>query len=133
VKVKEMLKTDDQSVKNMSLQEMLRVMDVATELRQQRESVEREFAVDETKRILRERLLKANELTGEKLTEADVDAAIDRYFQTLYTYSDPPNSWKVWLARLYVNRSGLLALITFFFVLMGLCWLVLRGLGFSMI
>ncbi|MBM4078044.1 MAG: hypothetical protein FJ267_20635, partial [Planctomycetes bacterium] len=85
-----MLKTDDQSVKNMSLQEMLRVMDVATELRQQRESVEREFAVDETKRILRERLLKANELTGEKLTEADVDAAIDRYFQTLYTYSDPP-------------------------------------------
>ena len=72
----------------LTLDEMLRVMDVATELRKQRETVEKEFAVDETKQMLRERLLAATSITGERVSEGEVDTAITQYFGTLYTYRE---------------------------------------------
>ena len=65
---------------SLSLSEMMRIMDVATEIRTQRETIEKEFAVDETKRLLREKLLKTTAITGERVTEAEVDAAIEAYF-----------------------------------------------------
>lgn len=90
-----------------TLDEMLRVMDVATELRKQRETVEKEFAVDETRQMLRERLLAATSITGERVSEVEVDTAIAQYFDTLYTYRDPPRSLNVTLAHLYVRRGQL--------------------------
>ena len=91
----------------LSLSEMMRIMDVATEMRNQRETVEKEFAVDETKRILREKLLQTTAITGERVTEAEVDAAIEAYFSTLYTYHEPEGSPSLWLAHLYVRRGHL--------------------------
>ena len=90
-----------------TLDEMLRVMDVATELRKQRETVEKEFAVDETKQMLRERLLAATSVTGERVSEVEVDTAISQYFDTLYTYREPPASFNKTLAHLYVRRGQL--------------------------
>ena len=82
-------------------------MDVATEMRNQRETVEKEFAVDETKRLLREKLLQTTAITGERVTEAEVDAAIEAYFSTLYTYREPKGSLPLMLAHLYVRRGQL--------------------------
>ena len=92
---------------SLSLSEMMRIMDVATEMRNQRETVEKEFAVDETKRLLREKLLQTTAITGERVTEAEVDAAIEAYFSTLYTYHEPKGSPSLMLAHLYVRRGHL--------------------------
>jgi Family of unknown function (DUF6384) len=92
---------------SLSLSEMMRIMDVATEMRNRRETVEKEFAVDETKRLLREKLLQTTSITGERVTEAEVDAAIEAYFSTLYTYREPTGSLSLMLAHLYVRRGHL--------------------------
>ena len=108
-----------------TLDEMLRVMDVATELRKQRETVEKEFAVDETKQILRERLLAATSITGERVSEVEVDTAITQYFDTLYTFREPTPSLTVTLAHLYVRRGQLSATLVLVLALgvAGLCML----------
>ena len=92
---------------SLSLAEMMRIMDVATEMRTQREAIEKEFAIADTKRMLREKLLKATSITGERVTEAEVDAAIEAYFSTLYTYQEPKTNLSVILARIYVRRDHL--------------------------
>ncbi len=109
-----------------SLDEMLRVMDVATELRKQRETVEKEFAVDETRQMLRERLLAATSITGERVSEAEVDTAIAQYFETLYTYREPPRSLNVTLAHLYVRRGQLSVTLAMVLALAGVGWYMLH-------
>jgi len=109
-----------------SLDEMLRVMDVATELRKQRETVEKEFAVDETKQMLRERLLAATSITGERISEVEVDTAITQYFDTLYTYREPPASFNKTLAHLYVGRGQLSVTLVLVLALSGVGWYMLH-------
>ncbi|MDH3583856.1 MAG: DUF6384 family protein [Phycisphaerae bacterium] len=101
---------------DLSLAEMMRVMDVATTLRRERTTAFRELDRDQTKAQLRQRLLAAAEVTGEAVTEREVDAAIDLYFQNLHTYRPPGRSVSVVLAHLYVMRRrivgyGLLAVV----------------------
>lgn len=88
----------------LSLPEMLRVMDLARVLREERASLEREFNVTEARTLLREKLLASTEITGEQLTPEEVDQAIEQYFASLHTYRDPPLSFEVFLAHLYVRR-----------------------------
>jgi hypothetical protein len=88
----------------LSLQEMLRVMDVARTLRKERETVAREFNRDETRLVLRERMLKTTAITGEKLTEAEVDAALELYFDNLHTFTPPPPGLSTFLAHAWVRR-----------------------------
>ncbi|MBC8117406.1 MAG: hypothetical protein H7062_23660, partial [Candidatus Saccharimonas sp.] len=109
-----------------TLDEMLRVMDVATELRKQRETVEKEFAVDETKQMLRERLLAATSITGERVSEVEVDTAITQYFDTLYTYREPPASFNKTLAHLYVRRGQLSVTLVMVLALAGVGWYMLH-------
>ena len=109
-----------------TLDEMLRVMDVATELRKQRETVEKEFAVDETKQMLRERLLAATSITGERVSEVEVDTAISQYFDTLYTYREPPRSLNVTMAHLYVRRGQLSVTLVMVLALAGVGWYMLH-------
>lgn len=110
----------------LTVDEMLRVMDVATELRKQRETVEKEFAIDETKAMLRERLLAATSITGERVSEAEVDTAISQYFDTLYTYREPPASFDKTLAHLYVRRGQLSVTLVMVLALSGLGWYMLH-------
>ena len=107
---------------SLSLAEMMRIMDVATEMRTQRETVEKEFAVDETRRILREKLLQTTAITGERVTEAEVDAAIESYFSTLYTYREPKGTLSVVLAQFYVKRGHLAIVSLLALTLLGTGW-----------
>lgn len=111
----------------LTVDEMLRVMDVSTELRKQRETVEKEFAVDETRAMLRERLLAATSITGERVSEVEVDTAIAQYFDTLYTYREPPRSMNVTLAHLYVRRGQLSVTMVMVLALTGVGWYMLHS------
>ena len=93
---------------NLSLEEMLRVMDMARSVRDERAAVEREFNADETRALLREKLLASTKISGDTITPAEVDAAIELYFNNLHTYRDPPLRFEVFLAHLYVRRWLLL-------------------------
>lgn len=102
-----------------SLADLVRILDVAAEMRADRELASREFAVDETRKLLRERLLASARLTGDPVTPAEVDAAIEQYFQSLYTFHEPRWSFSLLLAHAYVRRmwvalagAALLAVVT---------------------
>ena len=111
---------------HLSLNEMLRVMDVATELRKQRETVEQELAIDETRQMLRERLLAATSITGERVSETEVDTAITQYFNTLYTYREPPASLNLRLAQAYVRRGQIGVTLVLMLALAGAGWYMLH-------
>ncbi len=111
---------------HLSLNEMLRVMDVATELRKQRESVEKELAIDETRQMLRERLLAATSITGERVSETEVDTAIAQYYSTLYTFREPPASLDLRLAQAYVRRGQIGVTLVLMLALAGVGWYMLH-------
>lgn len=88
---------------------MLHVLDVARTLRRDSEIVQSELNKEELLATLKERLLAAAAAAGDTVTDAEVDEAIRIYFQNLHKYSDPPRSWRVFLAHLYVRRTLLAA------------------------
>jgi hypothetical protein len=88
----------------LSVAEMLRIMDVATALRQDRQLIEEQLNIDQVKALLREKMIAAAKVTGEEVSPEEVDAAIDRYYGRLYTFKEPANSLSMMLARLYVRR-----------------------------
>ncbi len=94
---------------DLSLNEMLRVMDVARELRKNRETAEEMFRRDEVRDELRGKLMRSAQLAGDRVTEAEVDAAIDHYFATLNTYEDPQPGLKRTLAHAWVWRKRIAA------------------------
>lgn len=107
------------------MQDMLRIMDVASTLRRGRESAEAQLDVATAKERLRERLLATAAAAGETVTPAEVDAAIERYFATQHTYADPPPSWRRFWAHLWVLRRGCLTLLILFGIVVGgSIWLV---------
>ncbi len=94
----------------LSVPEMLRIMDVATTLRQDRELVEEQLNLDTLKERLRERMLAASKVTGEAVTPEEVDAAIRQYYASLHTFREPKLSFPVFLAHAWVRRKGLLGI-----------------------
>ncbi|MFT7641387.1 MAG: hypothetical protein ACI9G1_003135 [Pirellulaceae bacterium] len=94
----------------LSLTDVMRIMDVATTLRREREVAQKELDLPQAKANLRERLLETARLTGENVTEAEVDAAIALYFDNVHSYSDPAWGLQVMLAHLYI-RCGLTFLV----------------------
>lgn len=93
---------------DLSLNEMLRVMDVARELRRNRELAEEMFRRDEVRERLRDKLVRSAQLAGDRVTAAEIDAAIDHYLKNLHTYSDPPPSLQSKLAHAWVYRRAIL-------------------------
>jgi hypothetical protein len=91
-----------------TLAQMMTVMDVASTLRKERITTQKQFNLDETKRELRARLLKTAEITGEKISEEEIDAAIGQYFDSLYEYREPTKGLAIRLAHLYVRRVAIL-------------------------
>ena len=89
---------------SLSVAEMLRIMDVATTLRLDRELVEEQLNVEQLKERLKERMLAASKVTGESVTPEEVDAAIDRYYANLYTFREPKMSFAVAMAHAWVRR-----------------------------
>ena len=93
------------------MHDMLRIMDVASALRRERETAEAQLDLATAKQRLRERLLATAEAGGEKVTPAEVDAAIEYYFAQQHRYADPPRGWKSFWAHLWVMRLGCLSLL----------------------
>jgi len=110
----------------LSLHEMSRIMDVASALRKERSIAELQLNLDETKAMLREKLLETTKITGEKLTPEEVDAAIEQFYDNLYSFEEPEQSISVVLAHLYVRRAtitkwllGIAGAVVLFFVWTG--------------
>lgn len=90
---------------------MLRIMDVASALRRERETAEAQLDAATAKARLRERLLATAAAAGETVTPAEVDAAIAHYFAEQHRYADPPNGLKNFLAHCWVQRIGCVFLL----------------------
>lgn len=85
-------------------------MDVARAIRDEQLTVEQQFRIDEVKARIRDRLLESARISGDHVSEAEIDAAISVYFQTQFIYHDPPWGMSRLLAQLYVWRvKGLVA------------------------
>ena len=95
-------------MRELSLKETLRVMDVAREMRDRRETAEEMFRRDDLRANLREKLLRQARTAGENVTEAEIDAAIGLYLERLHTYRDPPAGMKSVLAHAWVHRAKLI-------------------------
>ncbi len=109
---------------DLSLGEMLHVLDVARTLRRDSEIVDAELNHDQLVASLKARLLAAAGEAGDRVTEAEVDTAIRIYFDNLHKYVDPPWSPRVFLAHLYIRRRMLLAsaIVWGMFVLLAKWW-----------
>ena len=111
---------------NLTLEETLRVMDVAREMRDRRETAEEMFRRDDLRGQLREKIMRTAKLAGDNVTEAEVEAAIQQYFETLHTYEDPPaglrslvaHGW-VWRNRIMMGAAALVAVAGSFWFLFG--------------
>ncbi len=108
---------------NLPLGEMLRIMDVARTLRQEREIAHEQFNREEARTLLRQRLKASTEITGSRVTDEEIDAAIESYFNNLHTYHDPPWGVQVFLAHVYVRRVPMLIGLTVIAVLIACVWL----------
>jgi hypothetical protein len=110
---------------HLSLPELIRIMDVATELRKEHEVVEEQLNLDQIKVRLRERLLEAAKVAGDPLTAEQVDAAIEDYYDKLHSFEEPEWSFGVLMAHLYVRRVTIIKWAIGIGALIGLAW----GLG----
>lgn len=95
---------------DMTIAETLRVMDVARAMRQQRESAEEMFRHDDVRVRLREKLMRTAAMSGDRVSEAEIDAAIDQYLANLHTYEAPRPSVKKFMAYGWIWRYRLAAL-----------------------
>lgn len=106
----------------LSLHEMTRIMDVAATLRKERALVEQQLNIDEIKTELRQRLLAAAKISGDPVSEAEVDAAVDQYYDRLHEYREPPASFAKFLAHCWVLRTYLAAAALALATAIGVMW-----------
>gem|GEM_PF-785066 len=89
---------------NLSLNEMLQIMDVARAIQEEQLTVEQQFQIEETRAKIRERLIASAKVAGDNVTNAEVDTAIQLYFDNLHLYRDPHWGFSRLCAQLYVWR-----------------------------
>ncbi len=90
-----------------SLPELLRIMDVATALRREREVAAAHLDLDAVKASLRQRLRATADAMGDAVSDAEIEAAIERYFATQHEFKEPPPGLQTLLAHAYVRRRGI--------------------------
>lgn len=106
----------------LSLPELIRIMDVATVLRKEQEIVEEQLNIDQIKARLREKLLAAARVSGEPITAVQIDAALADYYDKLHSFKEPEWSWSVMMAHLYVHRVAILKWAAVIGAAVGLMW-----------
>ena len=102
-----------------SVKSLLRVMDVASELKRQRERASSQLEIAGEKEKIREKIKATAQVTGESLSEGEINAAIESFYKGLYRFKKPERNFNYWLARVYIARSKialylLLPLLLFF-------------------
>jgi hypothetical protein len=93
---------------DLTIQQTLRIMDVARELRDRRETAEEMFRHDDLRSQLRETLMRTARMSGDNVTEEEIEVAIGRYIDSLHTYQDPAPGMKRFLAHCWVWRNRIL-------------------------
>ena len=106
----------------LSLHEMTRIMDVAATLRKERALVEQQLNIDELKAELRQRLLEAAKISGDPVSEAEVDAAVEQYYDRLHEFREPPASFAKFLAHCWVLRKYVAAAALALAAAVGVIW-----------
>lgn len=96
---------------NLSLNEMLQIMDVARAIKEEQLTVEQQFRIEETRAKIRERLIASAKVAGDNVTDAEVDTAIQLYFDNLHLYRDPPWGFNRLCAQLYVWRVRVVSVL----------------------
>lgn len=97
------------------------MMDVAREMRDQRETAEEMFRRDDLRTQLRDRLVRTAHMSGDNVTEEEIELAIEQFFESVHSYQDPQLSMKSILAHCWVRRGRLtLAVVALTTVLGGL-------------
>jgi hypothetical protein len=96
----------------LSLEQMSRIMDVAVELRKERTLAERELDRDESRRILHQKLREAAAVSGGTLSDAEIEAAINHYYDRLHAFEEPASSWQTFLAHVYIRRTQVAVALT---------------------
>ncbi len=118
------------STDDLALNEMLQILDAASTLRKERTKASLALEDHETKRMLRDRLLEAARVSGDRVTDAEVEAAIERYYATLHAFEPAEAGLERWLAHLYIRRGRIVAIGGGVLVWLGLVWwLFLSGSG----
>ncbi len=97
---------------DLTLTETLRVMDVAREMREQRETAEEVFRRDGARSRLRQKLIRTARMSGDRVTDAEIDAAIDQYMSTVHAYADPEPGLRSFLAHCWVWRTRIVAALS---------------------
>ncbi|GAB5514929.1 DUF6384 family protein [Rhodopirellula baltica] len=90
---------------DLTIAETLRVMDVARELRDRRTTAEEMFRSDDVRIQLREKLMRTAAMSGDHVSEAEIDAAIDQYLSNLHTYEEPKPGLKKFVAYCWIWRT----------------------------
>lgn len=117
-------------IEALSVAETLRIMDVASEIRRQQNLVEAQFNEDQLKEKLRENLIAASQVTGEELTNEQIERAISWYYDHLHKYKSPKPSVSIFFAHLYIRRWGIFALCFFLGFLSLAGWILYLVIGF---
>lgn len=107
---------------NLTLEETLRVMDVARAMREQRETAEEMFRRDDVRVALREKLMRTAKISGDRVTEDEIDAAIGQYMETVHAYTDPQPGLKKFIALCWIWRGRIIAGLTAATVAAGSFW-----------
>ena len=92
-------------IENINLNDFLNMVDVASAARHLDEAVDKELKLDDKKTELRKKLLDAANASGEPLTPAQADVAVENFFKGLYSFKEPKRTFETKLAELYVDRA----------------------------
>jgi hypothetical protein len=101
-----------------SMESILHVMDVATELRQRTEDAQVYLDVDLLKEDMKKTIMDTAKIKGEPLTEDQANTAIDYYLSQMNKFKEPQKSSSYSLVEAYVDRArigrkyGIPALVT---------------------
>ena len=107
---------------NLTIDQTLRVMDVARSLREDRETAQKLYKVDAVRTKLRTKLMRTAEVSGDRVTEAEIDAAIDQYLSSLHRYEPPGLGFKRMMATAWVWRNQLIAAAAGLGIVGGALW-----------
>ncbi|MBS3147028.1 hypothetical protein J4471_05020 [Candidatus Woesearchaeota archaeon] len=93
---------------NLKLDEFLRMVDVATTIRQKQEEINKQLNIHEVKAELKKKLQDTAQISGEQLTDYQIETAINNYLEGLYSFKEPTRDFGFKLAEIYAGRVKLL-------------------------
>ena len=83
------------------------MVDVATTVRQKQDEVNQQLNIHEVRAELKKRLRETAQVSGEQLTDFQVESAINSYFKGLYSFQESQRDFGTRIAEIYVDRVRL--------------------------